>query len=89
MIARRVAVFVIAFAGSLILYRIWREALMALTDAQRRAQARYVKESVKQTSLRFYPAETDLWEWLDSKENKQGYLKSLIRADMERERRGA
>lgn len=52
-------------------------------------QARYVKESVKQTSLRFYPAETDLWEWLDSKENKQGYLKSLIRADMERERRGA
>ena len=62
---------------------------MALPDAQRRAQARYVKESVKQTSLRFYPAETDLWEWLDSKENKQGYLKSLIRADMERERRGA
>lgn len=62
---------------------------MALTDAQRRAQARYVKKSVKQTSLRFYPAETDLWEWLDSKENKQGYLKSLIRADMERERRGA
>lgn len=62
---------------------------MALTDAQRRAQARYVKESVKQTSLRFYPAEIDLWEWLDSKENKQGYLKSLIRADMERERDGA
>ena len=60
-----------------------------MTDAQRRAQARYVKESVKQTSLRFYPAETDLWEWLDSKENKQGYLKSLIRADMEHERRGA
>lgn len=56
---------------------------MALTDAQRRAQARYVKESVKQTSLRFYPTEADLWEWLDSKENKQGYLKSLIRADME------
>lgn len=62
---------------------------MALTDAQRRAQARYVKESVKQASLRFYPAEADLWEWLDSKENKQGYLKSLIRADMERERGGA
>lgn len=59
---------------------------MALTDAQRRAQARYVKESVKQTSLRFYPAEADLWKWLDSKENKQGYLKSLIRADMERAR---
>ena len=56
---------------------------MALTDAQKRAQAKYVRESVKQTSLRFYPSETELWEWLCAQENKQGYLKSLIRADME------
>lgn len=56
---------------------------MALTDAQRRAQARYVRESVKQTSLRFYPSEADLWEWLCAQENKQGYLKGLIRADLE------
>lgn len=56
---------------------------MALTDAQRRAQARYVRESVKQTSLRFYPSEADLWEWLCAQENKQGYLKGLIRGDLE------
>lgn len=62
---------------------------MALTDAQKRAQEAYRKKSVKQVAVRFYPAETDLWEWLDSKENKQGYLKSLIRADIEREKGGA
>ena len=56
---------------------------MAMTDAQKRAQARYVRESVKQTSLRFYPSEADLWAWLNAQDNKQGYLKSLIRADME------
>lgn len=62
---------------------------MALTDAQKRAQEAYRKKSVKQVVVRFYPAETDLWEWLDSKGNKQGYLKSLIRADIEREKGGA
>lgn len=62
---------------------------MALTDAQKRAQEAYRKKSVKQVAVRFYPAETDLWEWLDSKKNKQGYLKSLIRADIEREKGGA
>ncbi len=39
-----------------------------------------------QTSLRFYPSEADLWEWLSAQDNKQGYLKGLIRADMVREK---
>lgn len=56
---------------------------MALTDAQKRAQAKYVRESVKQTSLRFYPSEYDLWDWLNAQENKAGYMKELIRRDME------
>lgn len=56
---------------------------MALTDARRRAQEAYRKKSVKQVTARFYPAERELWEWLCAQENKQGYLKSLIRADME------
>nr|DAQ04697.1 MAG TPA: INTRON-ENCODED ENDONUCLEASE I-PPOI/DNA COMPLEX (HOMING ENDONUCLEASE-DNA), INTRON, DNA.8A [Caudoviricetes sp.] len=56
---------------------------MALTEAQRRAQAKYVRETVKQTTVRFYPKESDLWEWLGSQENKAGYIKDLIRADME------
>lgn len=59
---------------------------MALTEAQRRAQARYVRETVKQTTVRFYPKESDLWEWLGSQGNKAGYIKDLIRADMEARR---
>lgn len=59
---------------------------MAMTEAQKRAQRNYVKKSVKQTSLRFYPAERDLWDWLNAQENKAGYMKDLIRADMERRR---
>ena len=59
---------------------------MALTEAQKRAQAKYVRETVKQTTLRFYPKERDLWDWLGAQENKAGYLKALIRADMEARR---
>ena len=55
---------------------------MAMTDAQKRAQRNYVKKSVQQIALRFYPAEADLWEWLQAQDNKQGYLKGLVRADM-------
>ena len=62
---------------------------MALTDAQKRAQEAYRKKSVKQVAVRFYPAESDLWEWLSGMENKAGYVKDLIRADMEREKAGA
>lgn len=59
---------------------------MALTEAQKRAQAKYVRETVKQTTLRFYPKERDLWDWLNAQENKAGYMKALIRADMEARR---
>lgn len=55
-----------------------------LTDAQKRAQAKYNKVNVRQMAVRFYPSERDLWEWLENKGNKAGYIKELIRADMER-----
>ncbi len=55
-----------------------------LTDAQKRAQAKYNKANVRQMAVRFYPSERDLWEWLENKGNKAGYIKELIRADMER-----
>lgn len=60
-----------------------QEKVLALTDAQRRAQEAYRKRSVKQVAVRFYPAEEDLWAWLSAQENKAGYVKDLIRADME------
>ena len=59
---------------------------MALTEAQRRAQEAYRKRSVKQVAVRFYPAEDELWAWLSSQGNKAGYIKGLIRADMEARR---
>lgn len=59
---------------------------MAVSDAQRRANERYRKESVRQATVRFYPTEADIWEWLQAQPNKAGYVKELIRRDMEARR---
>lgn len=55
-----------------------------LTEAQKRAQAKYNKANVRQCAVRFYPTEREMWEWLEKQPNKAGYIKELIRADMER-----
>lgn len=52
------------------------------TEAQRRAIREY-KKKVKRFNLEFAPTETDLWEHLQAQDNKQGYIKSLIRKDKE------
>ncbi len=52
--------------------------------AQKRAAAKYAREKTKTITLRLYPTDTDILEHLGRQENKQGYLKKLIRADMER-----
>lgn len=57
---------------------------MPLSDARKRANAKYAKANVKQVGIKFYPAETDLYEWSKAQENVQGYVKALIRADMEK-----
>lgn len=54
------------------------------TEAQRRANAKYESEKVRQQRVKFYPTEDDIWEHLQAQGNKQGYIKALIRADMER-----
>ncbi len=59
---------------------------MAVTEAQKRAHDAYRKKSVKQIAVRFYPADADTWDWLQAQENRQGYIRDLIRADMEREK---
>ncbi len=53
------------------------------TDAQKRANDKY-KRNLPQTVIRFYPSDRDLYEHLQTKENKAGYIKALIRADMEK-----
>lgn len=59
---------------------------MTASEAQKRASAKYAKANVKQIGIKFYPAETDLYEWTKSQENVQGNVKALIRADMEKSR---
>lgn len=55
---------------------------MARSDAQKRARAKYEKEKVRQVMVRFYPSENDILEFLESQDNKAGYIKELIRKDM-------
>ena len=52
--------------------------------AQLRAAQKYKRENVKRITVDFSPAEADLWEHIQGQPNKQGYIKSLIRADMEK-----
>lgn len=57
---------------------------MPASEAQKRANAKYRKNNVKQVITRFYPADADLYEFVKSQPDMSGYIKSLIRADMER-----
>ena len=52
--------------------------------AQLRAAQKYKREKVKRITVDFSPAEADLWDRVSKQPNKQGYIKGLIRADMER-----
>lgn len=52
--------------------------------AQLRAAQKYRREKVKRMTFEFYPSEADLIEHIGKQPNKQGYIKGLIRADMER-----
>lgn len=50
--------------------------------AQLRAAQKYKREKVKRITVDFSPAESDLWDQVQKQPNKQGYIKSLIRADI-------
>lgn len=53
------------------------------TEAQKRARDKYEKNNVKRFNMAFYPTESDIFAWLSEQPNKQGYVKDLIRKDME------
>ena len=56
---------------------------MASTDAQKRASIKYAKSNVTQIKFSFNnKTDADILEKLNSIDNKQGYIKSLIRNDM-------
>ena len=52
--------------------------------AQLRAAQKYKQEKIKRITVDFYPKESELWDHVQGQPNKQGYIKGLIRADMER-----
>ena len=55
------------------------------TDAQIRASAKYNKENVKMIVLHLnITTDKDILDYLAKKDNKTGYVKDLIRADMEK-----
>lgn len=48
-------------------------------------QAEYLKENTKRITFKlFTPTEDDIIAHLETKDNKAGYIKDLIRADMEK-----
>ena len=54
-----------------------------MSEAQKRALDKY-KANVKRLTIDFPPSDVELWDHVQQQANKQGYIKALIRADMER-----
>jgi hypothetical protein len=52
-----------------------------MNEVQKRAKAKY-KSKVKRLTIDFYPTEADLIEQINKQPNKQGYIKNLIRNDI-------
>lgn len=57
-------------------------SIMATSEAQKKASAKYRKNNVKAIMFNLYPSDSDLIEFLEGKENRSGYIKELIRKDM-------
>lgn len=52
-------------------------------DSVKKSNARYDKENTTRIGMKLNNnTDADILEWLDSLENRQGYLKALIRADI-------
>lgn len=58
---------------------------MATKEAHRRAVAKYDKDKTTFIGLKLNNGtDADILKYLESVDNKQGYIKALIRADMEK-----
>ena len=51
------------------------------SDAQRNAIKKY-KQKLNRITVDFSPAEIELWRHIQKQPNKQGYIKGLIRLNM-------
>lgn len=52
---------------------------MPVSEAQKRAQNKYNREKVHPFSVKFYPAEEELWQKLGTFDNRSGFVKDAIR----------
>lgn len=56
---------------------------MAYSEAQKRASMKWHKKHLTQIKFNLNnETDSDIIEWLEAKDNRQGYIKSLIRADI-------
>jgi len=55
-----------------------------MSEAAKKADQKYKAEKTTQIVMRFYPKDAELLAHLRRQESKQGYIKRLIREDMER-----
>lgn len=56
-----------------------------VSDAQKRAHAKYQQAKVKKKLVRFFPKDKDLLEWLEQQPSQNAYILDLIRRDMEQQ----
>lgn len=58
-----------------------------ITEQQKRAQIKYDKANTRQITFKFnLKTDADILEKLDSVDNRQGYIKEIIRNDIEAEK---
>lgn len=56
-----------------------------MRQSQVKATIKYTKEHLRQVMVKFNKdLEPGLTDWIEQQENKQGYIKSLILADMQK-----
>lgn len=60
-----------------------REGAIMVSEAQKRAHAKYQQEKVKKKLVRFFPKDKDLLEHLEKQPSQNSYILDLIRRDME------
>lgn len=53
-------------------------------DAKTKATIKHNHEKVRRFSMNLSPVDADMIKWLESKDNITGYLKQLVRKDMEK-----
>lgn len=56
-----------------------------VSEAQKRAKAKYDAANVRRVVVKFYPSESDMLEWMDENGYKSAWIKGLIRREFEKE----